>query len=205
MVGHRQRGCKGYPGDITLCQTQEIVTHRLANDDRGAETNEVATQQESLFLLQKSVWDGSTTSGTERDTYLVGIVILPDPEPQSTGILSYFQPKALTCQYRYIMVYELLQQSETFSYNHWRVHILSFKNICGYSVSYITESLPILDTLAAIFCRPLGFSNDNLCFSEIIYARNGSLSVASVKPKGGKWKIVQTTVSAWMLMLCKLS
>ena len=68
-------------------------------------------------------------------TYLVGIVILPDPEPPSTGILSYFQPKALTCQYRYIVVYELLQQSETFSYNHWKVHILSFKNICGYSVS----------------------------------------------------------------------
>jgi hypothetical protein len=68
-------------------------------------------------------------------TYLVGIVIHPDPEPQPGGILDYFQLNTLTCQYQYHVMYELRQQSKSFSYNHWRLHILSFKNICGIAVS----------------------------------------------------------------------
>lgn len=70
----------------------------------------------------------------EETTYLIGIVTSPDPEPRPTGIL-YFRPDTLTCQYRYLIVYELCQQSRSFDYNHWRVHIMSFKNICGFAVS----------------------------------------------------------------------
>lgn len=66
----------------------------------------------------------------EAMTYLVGIAIRPDPEPQPTGILSYFRSNALTLQYQYLVIYQLCLQSKSFNYNHWRVHILSFKYIC---------------------------------------------------------------------------
>ena len=67
-------------------------------------------------------------------SYIIGIVKRPDPEPQS-GILSYFRSSKPICQYNYLVVYNLCRQSKQFSYMHWRVHILSFKNICGFAVS----------------------------------------------------------------------
>ena len=70
----------------------------------------------------------------EETSYLIGIVTYPDPEPQPTGLLS-FRPNPLACHYRYLIVYELCPQSRSFDYNHWRVHIVSFKNICGFAVS----------------------------------------------------------------------
>lgn len=70
----------------------------------------------------------------EEMTYLIAIVTYPDPEPQPTGLL-YFRPNPLVCQYRYLIVYELCQQSRSIDYSHWKVHIVSFKNICGFAVS----------------------------------------------------------------------
>lgn len=71
----------------------------------------------------------------EETSYLVGIVTHPDPGLQPTGILSWFRSRKLICQYRYLVVYELCRQYRSVSYNHWRVHVLSFKNISGFAVS----------------------------------------------------------------------
>lgn len=76
----------------------------------------------------------------ENCTYVVGIVKRPDPEPQQPGILSYFRSSRPICQYNYLVVYNLCRQSKQFNFMHWRVHILCFKNICGFAVSVREET-----------------------------------------------------------------
>ncbi len=73
------------------------------------------------------------TPSNEVADYIVGVVKRASPPP-STGLMSLFSSSKLVCRYYYLVYFELRRQEREVKCDHWRIHILSFKYIQGFSV-----------------------------------------------------------------------
>lgn len=95
---------------------------------------------EACFSSRNQYGTLELPSVKESATYLVGIVKQTSAEP--SGLLSrLFRTSRFISQYSYLVFYQFRRQDRSVNYMHWRVHVLSFKNICGLSVRLLATIL----------------------------------------------------------------
>lgn len=109
-----------------------MVTARI----NGKKPLRLSYNNEASFSCRNACATLKLPPVNEDATYLIGVVKRLDTLPTLSGILSFFSSSKLVCQYSYLVFYQYRRQTVDVNYNHWRVHILSFKNICGLGVSF---------------------------------------------------------------------
>ena len=67
--------------------------------------------------------------------HVIGIVKRPVSKPSPSTWSGFFSSSNPVCQYEYVVYFEQRRQDSDINYNmYWRVHILSYINICGLRV-----------------------------------------------------------------------
>ena len=114
----------------SVCHIGMVVGQR-----EGREAVQLAYNEDASFFLQKDYGTLEVPVGNDPATYIIGIVKHGNDKPSTRSILSLFSSSTSVCQYAYMVYFEQRRQDSDVNCNmHWRVHILSYINICGLRV-----------------------------------------------------------------------